>query len=264
MIGYGPMVILLLSFIAGCQDSNSALGSSSDSTPPSTHEVRYVLDWDLEGTEKLSDGTIRLFTLEGHEVVIRQGWLVNYSTALVPCTYWNPMDADMGFLDWVGGGRAHAAHGGDEDPSMAGASIFEDLLHPERLIFEQLSVPPQHYCKLHYVAARADLMTRNSPTEVTLEGSSLYLSGTFRRDGTAVSEAFVIETDLAYGTLFPLFESREETASIYTGHGGIEITIQRRFSSLFDGVDLPSENPRGTGFTILKNLLQNAAVTLRQ
>ena len=257
-------VAALMLILAGCNDNTTLANPDSSTGELDPHQIRYVLEWDLDDIEMLLDGSIGLTTGEGHRITIHQGWLVNYSASLVPCDYWNGTDAGSGGLRLLGIGSAHAAHGGDDDPSMTRNAVFENLLTGETSILDEVTVTPQRYCKLHYVTAKSNLMTRDAPMDLNLEGSSLYVEGTIQRNDEEAPEAFTIDTDLAYGILRPLFDDVDPMASMNTEDGGIEVRIRRRLWRLFEDADLAHENVRGVGFNMLKSLLSNTTVSIHQ
>jgi hypothetical protein len=253
----------------GCNDASTPSSSPLQYGPLSAHGIRYILEWDLADVIRNPDGSWTVENSEGHLISVRDAYLINYSASLVPCEYWDDVDQGVSWLKLLGISTAYAGHSGDTDPSASRFSIVESLGTPTDGLLDEVTVPPQEYCKVHYLTARADSQTQNLPTELNLEGLSLYLEGDWIPVGETQSQVLSIETDLAYGVLEVLSEGGVEPdlsnpKTWQTADGGIEIAIRRKLSTIFDGVDLTDADTRRVGFEIMKRLLSGTTIEVRQ
>lgn len=211
---------------------------------PAGPAVSYRLTWDTSGAEPLPGGGWRIHNDLGDRIDITTGYLVSHSVQLVPC----PDDSLGARLLRLFVGVAHAGHGDDLDPIAVYDPLVESLLDPVDIAFGDRPTQGATYCSIHYLVANAlDGETRALPADRDLIDLTLVVGGTHHRDGT--DTPFHIETGLAWAAL------RDLDTPLDTTHHGALVLVERALGTLFDGIDLLADDPRGPGRALLRNLL---------
>ncbi|MFT5433225.1 MAG: hypothetical protein ACI9OJ_003930 [Myxococcota bacterium] len=241
-------------------DTSSSDGSaSSDSTAAMPGELTYRLDWDLDGVE-LSD-SVKLTTDTGYNVTLDAGYLVFYAAQLVPCS--DDTVTVQSPLDWlwqtVAGKTAHAGHSGETDPSAVEQSRIESLTAPATIELGSVTVTPgedgSRYCQSHYLIADTDSTTLDRPTDVEMNGSSLYYAGSWTRADSADTGTFVIRTNLAWGKIYEAEELNISGASF-------EVTLTRALGRSFDGIEFATDSEADMAKQFFRSLVANTTVTI--
>jgi hypothetical protein len=230
-------------------DPDAAQGDISDATPVG---VRYHLAWAWGDAEPTEDGWT-VVNDRGYEVRVTDGYLVTYSVQLAPCT---EGDLDTGLGRLFGIGRAHAGHGGEEDPSAWITGLAEPLASPEVRSLEPVIVDSGTYCRVHYLVARAETGTLDLPEEMDLMGTSLYIEGTVASAGDE-PEPFTIWSTLPTGQLMTW---SDPVTPIDLDADGLDVTITRDLGHLFDGVEFATMSAESVEKTILLGLAERVSV----
>ena len=254
------MFSLLLAI--ACAETLPDVSSPVDSGSPSLvgtpiREVTYEATWGLDGLRALETGWTQTTDL-GYEVTVETGWIVSYSASLTPCSGVAARVRTPSPLAWLIP-TAHAGHGDDADPSTLPAPQAESLHAPTPHQLAALSFDEATYCHIHYLVARSSDTTIGLPDLPDLEGSSLYLAGSWTTvDGE--STPFVVDTDLNYGRLYVLEDA-------WAGGSGSRatVTIHRDLSGWFDGLDLIHLDQEELARELIASLLEHTevSVTLR-
>jgi hypothetical protein len=202
--------------------------------PPGT--LNYRLAWDWGTAEALEQGW-RVENDLGYEIVVQRGYLVSYSAELVACPHfhfwWETAFAPM---------LAYAGHGANHDESQMATPIIEALDNPQNSEWGSVTIHEPSYCQAHY------LIARGSSAVPDMYGLSLWIEGTYERDGEALP--FRLETSLANGKMF----------EIQMGSSGT-VMINRRLDALFTGVDFGSMDESEMGQAALWTLIDSVVVT---
>ena len=112
------------------------------------------------------------------------------------------------------------------------------------------------YCRIFYLVAAADGATTHLPDDVGMESTSLYLEGSWRAPGGAVTP-FVVRTDLAGGVLE---EFGDVLVDLRDGTGA-DIEIRRPLATLFDGITWPDATEDDLGWAVLSNLRHGTIIS---
>ncbi len=133
--------------------------------------------------------------------------------------------------------RSAQAHTADTDPSMIETSLIEDLTAP-RESEASTSFAASRYCRAHWLLARP-MSPTSGPDDVSMDHRSLYVTGTYERDGKM--EPFAIDTWWPEGNLQDLSDILGEQAYSAAREGGEArhafVTVRRSLGTLFDGID---------------------------
>jgi hypothetical protein len=120
---------------------------------------------------------------------------------------------------------------------MIETSLIEDLTAPVEAE-ASTSFAASRYCRAHWLLARPMTPT-TGPDDVPMDHRSLYVTGTFERDGKV--EPFVIDTWWPEGSLQDLGDILgEEAFSAARADGKARhafVTVRRSLGTLFDGID---------------------------
>ena len=232
---------------------------------PESKFADYRFIWDQSGVERSNDGTWWTQTDLGYVIQVNQGWIVNYSTSLVPCltarwpepSPFNLLAIAYSLLTFVVP-TAHAGHGEVADPSSIADGMVEAIGGEMRRI-RIGPIPTATYCDIHYLVARGDAATTPHPDAPDMAGRSLLIEGTFQAPGDDQEYPIAVDTDIAYGTLrsahpdeTPVTERQPITVNQDTGAG---VLLVRPMSRLFDGIDFKALEPSEVSRAVLKNLL---------
>ena len=174
------------------------------------HEVEYHVSWDTSDVT-FTDVGLELRNNLGYDIELRSGYLVFYSTQLVPCEDEESSELTQAPSDSIPWGRwfsrilgirtAHAGHGDEDlDPSVMAQSYVENLIVPENMELGRRTIEGTRYCQIHYLVARGGTGTVGLPEDQDMVGASLYLEGTWSF-GDGEGQPFRVLSSVAYGTL---------------------------------------------------------------
>jgi hypothetical protein len=205
-------------------------------------QVQYQLAWDTSGVK---NGIWQ--TNLGYTVRLEQGFVVSYGLQLMACPH------SHSWLESLLAGLANsqntlAGHPSTQDPTAQEIKQLESLTAPKTSSFAPLTVHEPNYCQGFYVVSK---------TKGQLGGKSLYLRGTYQKNGKA--KPFTIESDMAFGDLHPLVQA-QKTVHVAIGAAPIRVKLLRRLSGLFDHLEFGSDTGFEHSMTVLKNLHQNTHV----
>lgn len=230
--------------------------------PVSEGEIQYEMVWLQDGVQFDADGAGWTVQTElGYIVHVETGYLVSYTMQLVECDDHTHTD-ETSWLDSIFlPNTAYAGHGGETDPSLIDQPIVENLTQPTDFIFGQINAPAINYCQAHYLVARAYDSAKNLPADVDMLGNSLYLSGTYFAPNSDTPQDFIIQTDLANGTVTDLVYN---SASVHVAIGAekADIRVVRDLSSLLDNVDFAEMDDAERGKAVLWQLIQDTHVEI--
>ena len=257
------MIVFVLTSALMCTDAELVLDTNTpddvNSDPrrvEETSEVRYHLAWDWGEAESSETGW-RVTTDRGYDVEVTEGFLITYSVQLAPCAD-EELGRNLGLNRLFGAQRAFAGHGGLEDPSAWLDQVAEPLHTPEPLSLEPVQLDTGHYCRAHYLVARADTKARDLPGHVNMVGSSLYIVGTSRLAG-AEAKPFVLWSTLPVGELMTW---SDPVRPINLAEGGVDVTITRDLGRLFDGVNFDTMSQEAIEKTVLLSLASGLQVSV--
>jgi hypothetical protein len=263
-----PLVAAMF-LLSSCGEPLSEQETESEFTP-GPHQVDYHVSWDTEGV-LLSDEGLELTNNLGYEIEVSAGYLVFYSTQLVPCE-----EDETGELartqkkgiDWgkwwgrlIGIRSAHAGHGEEDlDASVVAQSYIEDLTQPVTQSVGSRTIEATRYCQIHYLVARGATGTLHLPPEQDMVGSSLYVQGTWRVDGSEPQD-FTILSSVAYGTLSNLYPSAfygapDKELELDASQTGARVEIRRNLLGLFADVDFQTMSDTQLERRILQNVIE--------
>lgn len=260
---------LALLFAPDCTLDDTGLDALDDTDPLTGAESAGVVlsaaVWtftvDTEGA-RLSEGRrAEIETDLGYRVTLHTARILSHNVSLTLC---DPAAAGSG----GGAGqasfglpiRAARAHTEDADPSLVEVSLVEDLLAPTPTEAGS-SFPAGRYCRAHWLVARP-LAPTHGPADIPMEGRSLHLAGTFRRDGRA--RPFTIDTWWPTGLLVDL-ETATSAASFEAARRDGRprhafLTITRHLATLFDGIDFDVATDDQIAGATLDNLVLGADI----
>ena len=245
-------------------------GCQQPATPPQTrtaHQVRYQLDWVLEGVTQTPDRTAWEVTNDlGYRVRVTRGYVTSYSMELVECrkdTAATPL-ASLGTFLWsVVEGTASAGHAtGTPNPAAIRPMQVESLTAPTAHQVGAALLAPQTYCQLHYLVARADREAPGLPADLDMVDTSLHIDGTYRAPGTTADTPFTLHTAVAYGALFDHTVNSSAALHVDTGTSATQVTVRRHLGRIFDGVDFVKMTDRMIAGQVLKSLVDHIEVDI--
>lgn len=213
--------------------------------------VTHVLDWDLTDVEPGETDGFVVHNDLGIRFHVDAGYLVTYSTALVPCP------TTTAWLDPVREAilpTAFAGHSGETDPSSLPQPHVESLTDLGRTTLDTLTFEPTDYCEGHYLTARADDSATGLPSGVDMVGNTLYLQGRYERSGQ--THDFVFSTNLADGVSMPLFGVAAELQD----RESVQMVTTRALGRLLDGVDPEAMTDLAIARALLTNLTDHTSV----
>ena len=219
-----------------------------DGDPIVREEVRYTLDWDWEGARRLPGGGWEARSDLGYVVHVTAGRLVTRNIELIPCHFLPGPVPQASLLRSFFAAPARAGHSSlVPNESKISKSYEEDLADPGRMFLESRVVTDPEYCKAHYLLARAK---GSAPGELAVE-----VSGTWSHleDGNAI--AFRVQSGAAYGQLLALSRDTGTKLERRGIVGGIDITIRRPLSTMFDGIDFSAGEAAGHGMQVMRTLV---------
>jgi hypothetical protein len=156
--------------------------------------------------------------------------------------------------------RSARAHAEDIDPSWIEVMAAEDLTHPAEIAASS-AFAPVRYCRAHWLLARgSDALA--SPEAVDLRGRSVWMRGTWSKDGA--SGSFAVDTWWPQGKLVDLEEAVDrdefEAARADGATRFAFITVRRRLGRAFDRIDFATATPEIVAGTLIDNLVEGAAI----
>lgn len=223
-------------------------------------QIRYVLDWAWDGAESIPGGGWQVINDLGFNVTVTHGYMVSFSAQLVPC----PDDVLDGgtttgalLRTLFGSGVAHASDGTEELDSSGVQAYVEGLKNPVATLRGPAQALGHTYCRVHYLIARGPEGIASLPTDVAMEGTSLYLTGTWRLGQGD-------ETSFEWRTASPTALFGELEGTLNSANTGAEVTITRSLGRLFDGVDFAVMTADEGEKQALLNLRKQALITLEE
>ena len=238
------------------------------------HEVEYHLSWDTEGVKLSGDGP-ELTNNLGYDIQLRSGYLVFYSTQLVPCA--DDEEAELAQtehrgIDWgrwwgrlIGIRTAHAGHGDEDlDPSVMAQSYIENLGAPESMTLGSRTIEGTRYCQVHYLVARGGAETIGLPEDQDMVGASLFMEGTWTLDGMQ-PQPFTILSSAAYGTMTQLYSASDygvpdKEFELNASEAGARVEIERSLYGLFEDLDFETMTDTQLGRQVLQNAIEYSRI----
>lgn len=243
-------------------------------TSPGPHQVDYLVSWDTSGVT-LSDDGFELTNNLGYDIELTGGYLVFYSTQLVPCE--DDESSELALvqssgIDWgkwwgrlVGIRTAHAGHGDEDlDPSVMDQSYIENLVAPETMELGSRTIEGTHYCQIHYLVARGGAETIGLPEDQDMVGASLYMQGTWSLNG-ADPQPFMILSSVAYGTMVNLYPTSyygvaEKQFELDASLSGARVEVERNLLGFFDDLDFETMTDTQLERRVLQNVIETSRI----
>ena len=266
-------VLAILLVLAGCGQGVSEQVMEQDfSSGP--HQVDYHLSWDTSGVT-LTDNGLELRNNLGYEIKLRAGYLVFYSTQLVPCGDDESTELTQAAtkgIDWgkwfgrvIGIRTAHAGHGDEDmDPSVMAQSYVENLTAPEAMELGSRTIEGTRYCQIHYLVARGGSGTVGLPEDQDMVGASLYMEGTWSLEG-ATPQPFTILSSVAYGTLTNLYPESyygvsDKEFELDANLVGARVNIERDLLGLFEDLNFETMTATQKERRVLQNVIEYSRI----
>jgi len=243
-------------------------GEASSGEP---HQVDYHLSWNTDGVT-VSETGLELSNNLGYDIEVSTGYLVFYSTQLVPCeddTSGELTRAKDSGIDWgkwwgrlIGIRTAHAGHGEENlDASVVAQSAIEDLTNPVTMEVGSRAIEGTRYCQIHYLVARGGTGTTGLPEELDMVGASLYLAGSWSLEGGEPQD-FMILSSVAYGTLSNLYPDSfygvaDKEFEVDASQNGARVEIHRNLLGLFENVNFQEMSDTQLERRILQNVIEH-------
>lgn len=219
-----------------------------DGDPIVREEVRYTLDWDWEGAGRLPAGGWEARSDLGYVVRVTAGRLVTRNIELIPCHAIPVPSPRASLLRSFFAAPARAGHSSlVPNESKISTSYEEDLANPGTLFLESRVVTDPEYCQAHYLVARAK---GSAPGELAVD-----VSGTWTRPGDGKRVDFRIQSPAAYGQLLQLSSDTGARLERRVIVGGIDLTVRRRLSTIFNGIDFSAGEEAGHGMQLMRTLV---------
>ena len=264
---------MALLFLGGCgQTVPEEVMATEDS--PGPHQVDYHVSWDTSGVT-LKDGGLELRNNLGYEIELSAGYLVFYSTQLVPCENEESTEltrAQAKGIDWgkwwsrlIGVRTAHAGHGDEDmDPSVMAQSYVENLIAPESMQLGSRTIEGTRYCQIHYLVARGGSGSIGLPEDQDMVGASLYMEGTWSLAGEA-PQPFTILSSVADGTLAnlypePYYGVSEMEFELDASLAGARVEIERDLHGLFEDLNFETMTDTQMERRVLQNVIEYSRI----
>ena len=247
------VIALTLSLASGLV-AKQIFGNTTEPTTDTEGTIQYEMAWAQDGVQFDDDGLGWSVETElGYTVHVETGYLVSYSVQLVECD-----DHTHNETSWLSDlfmpNTAYAGHGGEIDPSLIGQPIVENLARPTDFSYGEVTAPSINYCQGHYLVARAYETAQNLPEDVDMQGTSVYLSGTYLALDSDTPQVFTIQTNLANGALTDLVYNGH-TAHVAIGENIAQIRVVRELGSLFDTVNFAEMDADAQSQAVLWQLI---------
>lgn len=233
---------------------------SAQNAPQASVSATVTLAWNTDGVS-LKDGRMSLTNNLGYRIVLDQAYIVNLSVELIPCQEWSrtPVGGIGAKLHaFLFGRSAHAGHSLFGSPSKLQNSVAESLLGSVPMTLGEINLPDVEYCRVHYLLGRAWAVTKALPSSPNLLNLSLYLSGNYYQTGKNEAQAFLIKTSEASGRILTMAAARDDREF----PNPARITVTRRLSGLFDGIDFSNSGSAETARAVFRNLVTGASVSV--
>jgi hypothetical protein len=216
------------------------------------HAIRYRLAWTWGRAQRVPDGwTVR--TDRGVDVRVTRGWVVPFSLELVECP---PTGSTTTLLSLLAPRSAWAFHSANAvNPSTLRSAPVESLGDPVDRDVGDITLPPQAYCAIHYLVARATRDSAGLPADVDMVDRSLWIDGTWRRSADDVDHPITLRATVPNARLQPL------PSPVDTGTGDVVVVVTRDLGTLFDGIDFDGMPTPVVENRVLANLVQHARLT---
>ena len=260
-------------FLGGCGQTVSEEVLVTEVTP-GPHQVDYHVSWDTSGVT-LNDGGLELRNNLDYEIELSAGYLVFYSTQLVPCEDDESSELARGQtngIDWgkwwdrvIGIRTAHAGHGDEDmDPSVMAQSYVENLIAPESMQLGSRIIEGTRYCQIHYLVARGGSGSIGLPEDQDMVGASLYMTGTWSLAGEA-PQPFTILSSVAYGTLANLYPESyygvsEMEFELDASLAGARVEIERDLYGLFEDLNFETMTDTQMERRVLQNVIEYSRI----
>lgn len=218
---------------------------------PSEGQASYVLAWDWGDAQATQDGW-RTTTNLGYDVEVTTGYVVAHETQMTPCEH------SHGWLSWLtlDINTAHAGHGDDSNDSTFELSRVENLINPQSETWGTVTLYEPTYCEAFFLIARGEADSLNSPDDVDMYGTSVYLQGTYVAPEHDEPIAFTLQTGHANGIISE-FSHNSDSVHIALSDEPLEIAITRSLDSMLDDIDFVSMTTDDAAFQVLRNLVNN-------
>lgn len=277
MPGFCAMTGLCLVLLWGCgqelseQELVQEAATEGSALPDGPHQVDYILSWNTDGVTVAETG-LELRNNLGYDIEVSGGYLVFYSTQLVPCEgdpsaeLSRAKDSGINWGKWwrrlVGIRTAHAGHGEEDlDASVVAQSAIEDLTNPVMMEVGSRTIEGTRYCQIHYLVARGGTGTTGLPEEQDMVGASLYLVGSWSMEGGEPQD-FMILSSVAYGTLSNLYPNSfygvvDQEFEVDANQNGARVEIRRNLLGLFENVNFQDMSDTQLERRILQNVIEH-------
>jgi hypothetical protein len=178
---------------------------------------------------------------------VTRGWVVPFSLELVECP------PATGLLELLGPPPAFAFHSANQvNPSTLRTAPIESLTDPVDRDVGSITLPPQAYCAVHYLVARATRESVGLPADVDLVDLSLWIDGSYRRPGGGDDVPLTVRATSPFARLQPV------APPVDTGVGDVRVVIRRDLGTLFDGIDLDATSAPVLANRLVENVVQHA------
>jgi hypothetical protein len=225
--------------------------------------ISYQTAWDLGQIVRSADNQSWSVVNDlGYTVNVTRGYIVSSHATLNECGH------VTGVTDWLASlfstSVAHAGHtSGGPDQAAIAASYVESLTALEPLQMGSVAVSEYSYCKGHYLIAQATPGTHNQPADVTMQGHSLYVEGTYQAPGSTAQIPFTIKTSLGNGNLYDLkITGSDQLVHAVISSAQVQITIRRHIDTMFNGVDFTRMDDETRTSMVLDALIVNTEMLM--
>lgn len=240
-----------------------ALGvSERESTPVSLDAgatLKWVLAWDLSGSEATPEGALSWTTDLGYRVTLDAAHLAVVGVEAVPCAA--EASAWQGATEFLAPRKAYADHAYDHDESALSSTLVESVLSAEAAVFGTSYATGGSYCDVHLLSMPVAEACKDG---TWMLGESVSLSGSFRAPGSAQEVPLGASLSLPQGTLADIHLAAAVPAPKEgESWSSMTVTLTRRPASSLDGIKLDEESNIDIADTFLRKLLQSTVVTVR-
>jgi len=238
-----------------------AFFSRARSAPPAApHEIRYRLAWDAADEQAVEGSSFVTTNDRGYRIRIARGYLTSYSMELVECPQGEALSAASEFLWSAVEGTAYAGHGaGTPNPAAVRPMQIESLTAPGLHEAGKALPPPQSYCQVHYLIARAAAEARDLPGDLDMVDASLHIEGSYTTPGSSTEVPFTLHTAIANGALLD-HATGQAPIRVDTGRAVTTVTVRRHLARAFDGIDFATVPPKTLANLVLQSLVDHVEV----
>ena len=194
----------------------------------------------------------------GYHIQLEQMYLVLSRVELVPC----PGALRASVLRELFGPSVAHAHGVNTMTAWAVPNVIAPLVDSAPISIAVLHPPAIAYCSLRVALEAADEDAERMPTEIDMNGLSMFVTGSYSSVESAPGIGFLYESFVASRMDLPLLDSAGNPAPVTLSADNLHIRlrVEIAYQQLFDGLTLYPGAFSTFGDVVLGQALTHARV----